>query len=642
MWGDSGARMAVGRAGRGDGRRDRAGGAGRRHGAVRGAGAPLPRPLCALRGADARLPGRRRRRGAGRVRAGVRSPGGLPRARQVCRVVVPDPAQPLFRGAAARARAGRAAGRRGGRRRRAGRPRRRRRDRGTPSGAGARADAAHAGATRGVHSEARGRDGVRGHRAAHGGQRGVAQDAHAPRLRSVAGPDAGAPMTGDREFHPLVKRLLDGELALRDLPPELRAQGDEALRLLGAVDRAAVTLPATLDGQVMERVRRHAASPAGRVWRWVDRPGEVELRVRLRPWGLAGAALAAAAALALLLGRPTEAPGARGAGAVAAAGAGGAGGAARLGAGALRVVRAGCQAGGGGGDLQPLDRGAARPRRRERCVDGHAGAARGPAPVRVRGGRGALGGGSGRTGGGRRVRPAEQRAGGDGARRPHVVTGPLARAALVAVAAASALQAQQGDTGLDARVPAAAAAAVREVAAQAAARGLPAEPLVQKAIEGGAKGVAPDRIVAAVRALAERLARARDAVREAGLERPAPDVVEGGAEALGAGLTPRQVRDLVRASRPPYAPALTLRVAATLAALGVPPRQALALLEGAIAAGRAPGDLLDLPSEVQAGVARGATPAQAAEGLARAAAARPPQGRPPREPPPGQANPRKP
>lgn len=145
-------------------------------------------------------------------------------------------------------------------------------------------------------------------------------------------------MTGDREFHPLVKRLLDGELALRDLPPELRAQGDEALRLLGAVDRAAVTLPATLDGQVMERVRRHAASPARRVWRWLDRPREVELRVRLRPWGLAGAALAAAAALALLLGRPTEEPGARGAGAVAAAGAGGAGGAAQRDSALVRFV----------------------------------------------------------------------------------------------------------------------------------------------------------------------------------------------------------------------------------------------------------------------------------------------------------------
>jgi hypothetical protein len=222
------------------------------------------------------------------------------------------------------------------------------------------------------------------------------------------------------------------------------------------------------------------------------------------------------------------------------------------------------------------------------------------------------------------------------------VTGPLARAALLAVVAASALRAQQRDTSLDARVPAAAATAVREIAGQAAARGLPVEPLVQKAIEGGAKGVPADRIVAAVRALAEGLERARGALRDAGLEQPAPDAVEGGAEALGAGLSPRQVRDLVRASRPPYAPALTLRVAATLAALGVPPRQALALLEGAIAAGRAPGDLLDLPSEVQAGMARGATPAQAAEGLARAAAARPPQGRPPRELPPGQTNPHKP
>jgi hypothetical protein len=117
-------------------------------------------------------------------------------------------------------------------------------------------------------------------------------------------------MTG--EFHPLVKRLLDGELALRDLPPELRGQGEEALRLLGAVDRAAVTLPAAFEARVMARVRRHARSPVRRVWRWLDRPREVEVRVRLRPWRLAGAALAAAAALALLLGRRTEAPGAGG------------------------------------------------------------------------------------------------------------------------------------------------------------------------------------------------------------------------------------------------------------------------------------------------------------------------------------------
>ena len=56
-------------------------------------------------------------------------------------------------------------------------------------------------------------------------------------------------------YHPLVKQLLDGELALNDLPLELRAEGAEALRLLGVVDRAPVSLPARLDARVMAEVR---------------------------------------------------------------------------------------------------------------------------------------------------------------------------------------------------------------------------------------------------------------------------------------------------------------------------------------------------------------------------------------------------
>src|SRR5205807_1747925 len=39
------------------------------------------------------------------------------------------------------------------------------------------------------------------------------------------------------------------------------------------------------------------------------------------------------------------------------------------------------------------------------------------------------------------------------------------------------------------------------------------------------------------------------------------------------------------------------------------------LLEGVITAGHSPGELLDLPSRVQAGVVQGATRAQAAQGL---------------------------
>src|SRR2546423_3892536 len=109
-------------------------------------------------------------------------------------------------------------------------------------------------------------------------------------------------------YHALVKRLLDGELPFGELPPELRAEGEEALRLVGAADRAPVALSPALEERVMAAVRRHAASPANRVWRWLNTPRDVELRLRVRPWTVWAGGLAAAAALALLLGRAAPAP----------------------------------------------------------------------------------------------------------------------------------------------------------------------------------------------------------------------------------------------------------------------------------------------------------------------------------------------
>ncbi len=206
---------------------------------------------------------------------------------------------------------------------------------------------------------------------------------------------------------------------------------------------------------------------------------------------------------------------------------------------------------------------------------------------------------------------------------------------------AGGLGAQDVQASLDRRVSPEVQRAVRGIAADAAAHGLPVDPLVQKAIEGGAKGVPGDRVIAAVRALAGRLAEAKEAVSEAGVAAPSGDVVEGGADALNAGLSRSQVGELVRVSQPPQDPALTLRVAATLAALGVPATQALQLVQGMISAGRSPSDLLGLPGQVQAGVARGATPAQAAAGLARAAGG-PPPGRAPDWVPPGQRKPHNP
>jgi hypothetical protein len=106
-----------------------------------------------------------------------------------------------------------------------------------------------------------------------------------------------------KSYHPAVKRLLDGELSLTDLPVELRAEGEEALRLVAAVDRAPVTLSPALDDRVMAVVRRHARSPARSAWRWLVAPRDVELRLRVRPGAVWGGALAVAAVLVLLVTR---------------------------------------------------------------------------------------------------------------------------------------------------------------------------------------------------------------------------------------------------------------------------------------------------------------------------------------------------
>lgn len=217
----------------------------------------------------------------------------------------------------------------------------------------------------------------------------------------------------------------------------------------------------------------------------------------------------------------------------------------------------------------------------------------------------------------------------------------LVLAFALAAALPSALAAQDVTARLEGRVAPEVSQAVRGIVVDAAAQGLPVAPLVDKAIEGGAKGVPVARIVAAVRALAARLAEAASALRGAELPAPSADAVEGGADALNAGLSAAQVTELARVSRAPYDPALTLRVAATLVALGVSPKQATDLVVGMISAGRAPTDLLALPGQVQQSIALGATPSQAAAGLTRATGGSPP-GRAPGWVPPGQTNPHKP
>lgn len=217
----------------------------------------------------------------------------------------------------------------------------------------------------------------------------------------------------------------------------------------------------------------------------------------------------------------------------------------------------------------------------------------------------------------------------------------LVLAAAIGMTLPPRLAGQDVAARLDGRVPSEVRLAVTRIATDAIAQGLPVEPLLLKAIEGSAKGVPSDRVIAAVKTLAARLADATGALHEAGVAMPSGDAVEGGADALNAGLSNNDVRDLALASRAPYDPAVTLRVAATLSALGVPAPETVQLVKRIISAGRPPSDLLGLPADVEAGVARGETPAQVAADLPRDGANSAP-GRPTGWVPPGQAKPSKP
>jgi len=189
---------------------------------------------------------------------------------------------------------------------------------------------------------------------------------------------------------------------------------------------------------------------------------------------------------------------------------------------------------------------------------------------------------------------------------------------------------QQDVSGqLGARLPPPVLAAIASLADSAVAKGLPSDPILEKAIEGSTKGVPGDRIVGAARAVLGALETSARATRAGGVAAPGADVVEAGAFALNAGLQPADVTALVHGSEASYAPALVLRVAGTLAALGVSAAQSVRVVERALDAHASPADLADLPRQLQLGMARGASPGDAANGLGHGVPHGPPPGSPP-------------
>jgi len=136
--------------------------------------------------------------------------------------------------------------------------------------------------------------------------------------------------------------------------------------------------------------------------------------------------------------------------------------------------------------------------------------------------------------------------------------------------------------------------------------GLPADPLVNKALEGASKGADGARIVAAVRALAGGLARVR-AILGAGATEPE---LVAGAAALRAGAPPAFVERL-RRDYPREPLVVPLAVMADLVARGVPADTAAQSVLALVRAGVHEAELVAFRQSVERDIALGA-PAGAA------------------------------
>jgi len=183
---------------------------------------------------------------------------------------------------------------------------------------------------------------------------------------------------------------------------------------------------------------------------------------------------------------------------------------------------------------------------------------------------------------------------------------------LAALLAAAPAAAQQVDQRLE-RLDAATRPVVAALIDSARAASLPTEPLVQRALEGTAKGAPEGVIVAAVRRLVVDLGRAREALGSTA----SPAELGAGAAALRAGASQATLAELRQARREPLI--VPLAVLADLVASGVPVDSAAAAVLSL--AGRArDADLVEFRRAVERDIALGAPPAAATAAAATATA----------------------
>lgn len=156
---------------------------------------------------------------------------------------------------------------------------------------------------------------------------------------------------------------------------------------------------------------------------------------------------------------------------------------------------------------------------------------------------------------------------------------------------------------LDGRLDSDTRDAVLRTLDSARTRGLPTDPLVDKALEGATKKAAGPRIQAAVSMLLLRLEAARDALAP----NPTSRDIAAGADALAYGAT-REALKAMRAIRPNGSVAVPLGVLTQLVASGVPVARATRVVSDLLRRGARDEQLIALNDDVRSYVAAGASP----------------------------------
>jgi hypothetical protein len=172
----------------------------------------------------------------------------------------------------------------------------------------------------------------------------------------------------------------------------------------------------------------------------------------------------------------------------------------------------------------------------------------------------------------------------------------------------SSLAAQDAVAPYEAIEDAGARTAIRTLIADAAAKGLPTSPLVTKVREGIAKRATPDRIRNATSLLADRLAKASDALAPT----RSSEELSAGADALQAGVPASTLRDM-RKLWPGKPLTVPLGVLSEMVASGVSQAVATRRVRELLIKGATGAQFASLGTEVRNDIASGLAPDAAME-----------------------------